>query len=45
MNKYEKVAKLVLKDLRSRRGFDLDLDDETIDDIVKSLAKIIAENV
>lgn len=45
MSKYKHVAELVLTELRSRCGMDIDLDDETVEDIIQSLAKIIEENV
>lgn len=45
MSKYKKIAEELLDDLFSRSGFDLDLDQETIEEIVDTWAKIIKENV
>lgn len=44
MNKYKKIAQLILVDLRGRSGFDVDLDDDTIEEILEEWAKIIREH-
>lgn len=41
MDKYKKIARLIFDDLRSRSCFDLDLDDDVIQDIIDAWSEII----
>lgn len=45
MDQYNKIAELIMKDLRSRSGCDLDIDDEIMEEIIDTWSKIIQDNL
>ena len=45
MNKYKQIARLIFRDMRSRGGLDIDLDDDIIEEIIEEWSQIIEENL